>query len=372
MSAEKQSQHEIVADIKRVAKELGRSPTRDEYLSKGNFSQRQIRNHFNGFSSALKQSGLTPRTTKESVPSDIKAIIKSKESFQKRKNLETLFDEQITPYIGKYDKPHKEILTIIAGSDFHSVWADPFCLHVFIDSCKRIQPDVIALVGDVFDFYAISSFSKDPSRLMKLQAEIDYVVKYIFKPLREACPNSQIDLFIGNHEWRLFKYLAGEATGLSSLRCLQFNELLELDQYQINLVAKKSFLTKKESAIKNYKVYKDLYVLTHGTSIAKLPAMIELKKYNLSGASGHVHRHQVYFERDLSGEKAWTSMGCMCRLESGEEYIHDIVTWNQGFEIAHINTRLKKVVKEYVHINDGFAIVGGVYYTDKKRAGYEP
>ena len=41
--------------------------------------------------------------------------------------------------------------TILTCSDIHDVEADPFYLRVLIDTARRVQPDVISFVGDIFD-----------------------------------------------------------------------------------------------------------------------------------------------------------------------------------------------------------------------------
>lgn len=359
-------QHEILQDLKRIAKELTRAPTRNEYREMGKYPDSRIEKEFGTFSYALHAAGLNPSRVKIISP-ESRAFDNHRKNYQHVEQLKTRFEEQITPYIGKYTKPHKDIVHVAYSSDHHSVWMDEFAFHVFLDYCRRTQPGVIGLVGDVVDFYLISRFSKDPSRVMKLQAEIDYVVNKIFKPLREACPDAQIDFFMGNHEWRLFKFICSESPALASLRCLRFDELFELEKYKINLVAKKTFVTtKSERELKNYKVYHDLFVLTHGMATSKYCADKELKTYNLSGASGHVHRNQVFAERDLSGVKKWTSLGCMCKLKLGEEYMDGVVSFQQGFGAAHLDLKRRKVVQEYIDINDGFALAAGVYYLDKR------
>jgi hypothetical protein len=334
----------ILKDLKKVAKELGKIPTKYEYYEHGEYTDHAVRKAFGTYGGAVQKAGIADFSD----------------------DIEDAFKKQLTPYVGKYEKKHKNFIRVVSSSDHHSLWLDPFCFGVKLDVCRRMQPDVIALVGDVFDFYRVSDFSKDPARHDTMQDEIDHVVENIFAPLRKACPDSQIDFFIGNHEWRLFRYLCDHATGLSSLRALQFATLFQLDKYKINLVARNSLVNmKKEKDAQNFKIYGGCYVLTHGRATGSNTAGKELKKYNMSGSSGHIHQYSSVSTRDLHGPKNWTSMGCMCVIESGGEYIPDLITWNQGFEIAHINTKTKSVLKEYVHCIDGEAMVGGVYYSSK-------
>jgi len=354
----------VIIDIKAIARQLGKKPTRDEYLELGNCSRYEVDKNHGSYTQALLQAGFgfhsqqANKEVNQVVQADFKKEVRDKCA------------EEILPYVGKYKKPHKNIITLVVGSDFHSHYVDMFCMKVFIDTCKRMQPDYIVFNGDVTDFYEISSFSKDPSRRLTMQKELDFVENKMFKPVREACPNSEIDFILGNHEWRLFKYLCTKAPELADLRCLQFNELFKLDKYEINLVVKPNFLSaKKEGDLKNFKIYGDTYIVTHGTKTSKHCAMAELAEYGKSGCSGHVHKWQKYSTRDLDGEKSWTSMGCMAKIMVGDDYVDGIGgKWGQGFQIAHIDTTAKLFLEESVHIKDGFALSSGRYYYDKKRS----
>lgn len=354
----------VLKDIKRVSRLLGKKPTRDEYLDLGQCSRYEVDQHHGSYTEALMQAGFS--FTNKQATKEVRQIVES--DFLDISGEK--YSKEILPYVGKYKKPHKNMITLVVGSDFHSHYADPFCLHVFIQTCKRLQPDYIVLDGDLFDFYEISSFSKDPSRRMTMQKELDYIEMKIFKPLRDVCPNSEIDFLLGNHEWRLFKYLCMTAPGLSNLRCLQFNKLFNLDKYQINLISKDCFLTaKKEKDLKNRKIYGDTYMVTHGTICGKHHAAGELLMWGRSGCSGHVHKWQKFSSRNDYGEMSWTSMGCMCQIRLGDDYIDGLGgKWGKGFNIVHIDTRARNFVEENIHIKGGLAVVGGLYYYDKKRS----
>lgn len=358
--------------MKRVAGEIGHAPTRREYETRGGLFSKYWLDLY-GWNAVLIQAGYEARAGRDPKEKLDPAVARFEKQVKKFQGVEVLtknFEEQITPFIGKYEKVVKgRLMTVMTCSDLHSQWLDQFAWSVFVDSARRIQPDVIVFAGDIFDFYQISSFSKNPRRAMTMQSELDYIIEKVFKVIREACPDAQIDFFIGNHEWRLFKYLCEDAPALASLRVLSFDSIFELEKYRINLVARPSFLNaKKEKDLENYKVYGGCYVVTHGISCAKQHATNELDKYNMSGASGHVHHYQTNSQRDLYGNKVWTSMGCMCVLKSGEEYIADLVRWNQGFNITHIDIPNREAVSEYVHLGDHFAIVGGKYYFRNKAA----
>jgi len=67
-------------------------------------------------------------------------------------------------YEGKYEKPNdKRWQDILVGSDIHDIDCDPFWRRTFIDTAKRLQPEIICLNGDVFDLPEFSRFTQDPS-----------------------------------------------------------------------------------------------------------------------------------------------------------------------------------------------------------------
>lgn len=357
----------LIAEINRVADKLGgRAPARWEYRIHGRISERKILNEFGGWSHAVAESGLNPkrrpRQTKET-----RAYEKHIRDYDYYRHAELSFKQEIQPWMGKYEKKHNGLVHIVWAADFHSIWVDPFCLRIFLDYIKRVQPDIVALVGDVVDFYLISAYKKDPSRADTLQDELDFTVDKILSQVRKACPNAQIDYFMGNHEWRLFKYLCSDARGLASLRCLQISSLLDFEKYKINLIARQTFTTlKSDKQFRNWKRYFDLFYLTHGARATKYCAAGELAGYKLSGASAHTHRNQSYAEGDPMGVKRWTTMGCMCRLDSGEEYVDGIITWQNGFGETFIDTKKRTVLSHHFDINNGFAAVAGVYYSKQE------
>jgi predicted phosphodiesterase len=277
------------------------------------------------------------------------------------------FKANVAPWIGKFDrvKGKKELLVLVS-SDHHSQWLDKFMWHVFIDCAKRMQPDVIVLNGDVMDCHDLSRFAKDPTAPKNLQGEVNFV-RNMLKQLRAACPDTQIDWIEGNHEWRLVKYLTDAAPGLAGLRCLEFGPLMGLDDYEVNVVARRGF--RNESARmadkRNYKIYGDrALIVTHGSKCGTNPARSELVRWGMTGISGHIHRPGVAATSDLFQSRTWTTTGCMARRELAHTYNESPVEWVQGFAYAAVSGQ-KAIVHGIVN-NGGFIEVGGKRYHDPK------
>lgn len=55
--------HDILDAIRKVAKDLGRSPSRSQFKSKSGLSENQILNHFPSWREAVRAAGLTPDST---------------------------------------------------------------------------------------------------------------------------------------------------------------------------------------------------------------------------------------------------------------------------------------------------------------------
>ena len=257
--------------------------------------------------------------------------------------------------------------TILVGSDLHDIECDPFWLRVFIDTAKRIQPDVICLNGDVFDLSEFGRYDVDP-REWDVVGRIQFVHDEVFSPLREVCPDAQIDLIEGNHEARLMIHLADATPALkavlSDLHGLTVEKLLGLDQYEINYVGKadlaatSKFDMKKELA-KSYKQYYDIFIAHH------FPYGKDL---GMPGWNGHCHRHEMYQKfNPIFGAYEWHQLGAGHRREAtyceGEK-------WANGFLIANCNVESKSTNMDYVQMTDFSVVAGDWYYrTEEEGAG---
>jgi hypothetical protein len=248
--------------------------------------------------------------------------------------------------------------TILTCSDLHDIEIDPFYLRVLIDTAKRLQPDVISFVGDVFDLPEFGKYGVDP-REWDVVGRIKFAHEHIFKPLREACPNAQFDLIEGNHEARLLRHLADQTPALravlSDLHGMTISQLLGLDKFQINYIAKADLATftkqdfSKQLAA-NYKVYWNSFLCHH------FPFGKEMA---LPGVNGHHHQHIVWAKfNPIYGAYEWHQLG------SGHKRVASYCAgekWHNGFDIAHIDTQTRATVHDYVTVTD-FAVAGGKMY----------
>ncbi len=206
-------------------------------------------------------------------------------------------------------------------SDQHIPFQDPVIERLSLEFLRDQQPDVIHLLGDIMDFYTLSRFDKDPTRILSLAEDIDNGLSY-FTLLRDACPRAIIKYSEGNHESRLQRYLWSKAPELSSLPALQMPELLRLKDFDISWV----------SARKPYKHGRLLY--THGDIVRRwsgASAKAHYEKFGCSVIHGHTHRQGSFFTRSYSDTYAAFENGCLCTLEP--EYMVS-PDWQNGWSVV--------------------------------------
>lgn len=348
--------HDIVADFKRVARELGRQPSRNEYREKGRYTHHAIDKEFGSWLEFLAAVGAKPSTLARGKEKD--PLEKKLAAYGNERKLIHKFESELKPYHGKFLNKHKADRVILSASDFHDEFCDKFALSVFLDVAKLSQPDTICLAGDMVDWPEVSRFDRDPSRVNNMQGAIDWVVD-LFKELRSRCPNAEIFYILGNHELRLFKYLCA-FPGMMGLRNIQFDQLFEAEKYGINLICRKSFLVDAPKKASNYYVFDDCLVAFHGAALSKYHAHVLLSRFGKSGFSGHVHNRQYASTKDLNSERFWVSLPTMANYELSKEYMEMPDNWCNGFSFFYIDKQ--RPLEVPVTFNNGFACWAGKIY----------
>jgi len=331
--------------------------TRNFYRSNSGVADSTWNRYFGTFAEFRRQSKLELNRYQHSVERQIAkhASVEHYKNFDVRHN----WGED---YIRENKNRFK---TILFASDLHDIEIDRFYLRCLIETAKRAQPDVISLVGDVFDFYELSKFVKDPREFQPV-ARMKFVHEHILSPLRNACPNSQIDLLEGNHEARLLRMLADSTPALkvilSDLHGMSISDLLGLKKYEVNYISKAdlSVFTKRDfnkEISKNYKIYFDSVLAHHFPSA---------RSWGMPGINGHHHQHfswQAF--SPIFGSYEWHQLGGGHRRHAS---YCDADNWGNGFALCNIDSTTKATNFEYIPITN-MAIIGGKWYhrTDAER-----
>jgi len=274
-----------------------------------------------------------------------------------------------------YQKPGADSRwkTILIGTDMHDVECDPFVLRVFLDTIKRINPDNVVIGGDLFDIPEFGKYNVDP-RDWDASGRIKFALDHIVKPIREAAgPDVQIDLIEGNHEARLLRHISEDAPALmdvlDKIHGMTIKDIFGLDKYEINYIAKSdlhgwSKADERKSVSKNFETYYDSFMFCHFPE--------QRMKSGMPGMHGHHHKHIAWSHYNQTfGSYEWHQLGGFHYRDASYA---DGEIWSNGFMIAHVDTKTKKTVFEYVDIKD-FCCVGGTYYTrgraEHNVAGYK-
>lgn len=353
----KATKQDCIEDLRRVQED---NPdnfiTRTFYRLEGDYSEKTWTRFFGTMEEFRSEAGLQLTRSQRHLE---KHIAKHASLDEARK----FYRLEVEPWVNKYAKydryvPDGSMKKVMVASDFHDIDVDLFVLEVFVDTAKVEQPDVIVLNGDIFDLYEFSHFDRDP-RKINLKLRMTFVRDRIFKRLRRACPDAQIDLIIGNHEHRLLKHMASRTENMAALMDLAnigLAQLLGLDKYQINLVSKgntAAFIQKeiKEEMAKNFKVYFNCLVCNH----------TGYEGFGLTTVSGHTHRPSLDGEVHLiKGPINKLVTGCMCKLDA--DYTNTKTNWQNTFAIVYIDPVAEKVQLNHIMFTEPFVNVNGRYY----------
>jgi predicted phosphodiesterase len=345
---------DCIADLRHIQEQNQDSFIgRNFYRVNGKYSDSTWNAHFGTFAQFRRSAGLELSRSQQHLEKKI----------ARHAHLDVyreFFTKEVAPWVGKYERSHEDgrIKTLVIGSDFHDIEVDRFVLSVFLDTVKRVQPDIIVLNGDIFDQYEFSAYNQDP-RQVNIRKRYEFVQENIFKPLREIAPNTQIDFIIGNHEQRILKLLADRSPAMKvlvDLMGITFAQLLGLDEFKINLISKNDFSAYNakemhEEVKRNYKKYFETVVVHHFGD----------EDYALSSIGGHTHKPKMTTKaNEVVGPIFNITTGALCKIDA--EYHGQKVNSQNGFAIVHIDTWERSAVAENILFGKKFCVVAGQYY----------
>jgi hypothetical protein len=154
---------------------------------------------------------------------------------------------------------------------------------------------------------------------------------------------------IGNHEYRLQKYLWNKATELESLDALKLENMFTVKEYGITIIPYEKGL-----------MINDIFLSLHG-DIASVHSGYTAKrlyeKHGGCGIAGHCHRQGSYLKRNRFGIYGWWEGGCLCHLNP--DWIQN-PNWTNGFAlVTFIGDRF--LTENIPIINSKFIYGGQVY-----------
>lgn len=123
--------------------------------------------------------------------------------------------------------PSGNMQRVLFIPDTHRPYHDVRKWALLLKAGRMFKPDILVVLGDFADFYAVSSHDKDPSRKLSLRDELEDVRTGI-KELESL--GAKENIFIcGNHEDRYDRYIAQKAPELHNL--ISIRTALGLDEW---------------------------------------------------------------------------------------------------------------------------------------------
>lgn len=184
--------HRLVAEVKQIASDLGKVPTREEFREHSKLGERAYRSLFGGYTLLLQAAGLA-KTAPAFHPNDIfRAPVEKPVVSQ---------DHTVVPKSGT----SKRILVL---GDLHFPWADMDALcgvYTFIEQNPQI--DTVVQVGDLFDMYSWAKFPRS-HLLYNPQQEIEIareMAQEMWSKIQMLLPSARCVQLLGNHDIRPIK-----------------------------------------------------------------------------------------------------------------------------------------------------------------------
>ena len=347
---------QIIEDVRRLhLLDPNKYITRNFYRAHGLYPERVWTSRFGTWKEVRREAGLELHRGAQRLEKAV-AIHASRDRYR------GFFEVEVLPWVGRYEKAQTPgMKRILIASDFHDKNADPFVLNVFLDTAERVQPDIIVLAGDVFDFAEFSRFDKDP-RTINVKDQFQFVRDEIFAPLRQACPDAQIDMIIGNHDIRILRHMADRTPYLApvlDLMGISLSSVFGLEKFEINLVSRGDFSAhqpkeSRDEIKKNYAKYFDCLIVNH-----------EPGDYGMCSVAGHTHKPRFESKvNELSGSYFNLTLGSICKIDL--DYVQGLNKYVNGFALLHVDPVLKEIVPEQIIFTQNYATVGGKFYTRKE------
>lgn len=177
---------------------------------------------------------------------------------------------------------------IMVCPDAHHPYVDELAWRTFLAAARKVKPDVMVVIGDFADCYAVSSHAKDPGRKSRLKDELEAVNKALDQISRLEIP--RVEFCEGNHETRITRFVASEASALYGM--LDVKDLLRITERGWGWTAYNDFLRIGKVAF------------THDVGRCGVnTARQSLQDFGGNIVIGHSHRASLAFQGTTAGEQ---------------------------------------------------------------------
>lgn len=281
---------ELLQDLKRVAKEIGHSPSGSEYRKNGGrYSVKPFITHFLKWGNAIKeiggeiQRGGKKRIERPDIPLEI------------------------------YNQFFKiEADKVIIFADAHIPYHDVSFFNKVLDTAEKLKIRTCVIAGDFWDFRNL--YKKDvQTKGMGWIDELQTVVTDVMNVLLETFDN--IYILEGNHEFRLVRFLESRDDAQKLYSLIFNNPKIHISKYQYCTI--NSWLVVQHKA--NTKV-----------KLSKLEKVVNVNRKSMIV----FHSHRFVFGAHDSGIEIMGEGLCVTRPDAHEYAsmdLNDNSKWLQGF-----------------------------------------
>ncbi len=210
---------------------------------------------------------------------------------------------------------------ILVCPDAHHPFVDPVAWECFLAAARHMKPDVLVIIGDFCDAFAVSSHSKHPSRRIGFATELAATNKALDQI--EALGIPRVVYTEGNHENRLDRYIADKAPEMFGV-----------------VPGMKGLLRVHERAGWEWYPYKELVRIgsmsfCHDAGFCGVnAARASLQATGANFCFGHTHRLGVVYEGTVEdGMRVCMNVGWLGNVQD-VDYMHKWRAqrdWQQGF-----------------------------------------
>ena len=230
--------------------------------------------------------------------------------------------------------------------DCHIPYEDKKAFNLMLKVARGIKPDIIVTMGDLADFYSVSSFNKDPNRTALLENEVASVNKRLDE--LDSLGAKEKYFIEGNHCDRLTRYLSEKAPAL--FNSVKVSNLFELKKRKWKFVPYKNHI----------QVGKLFFTHDTGKS-GKYAHYQSMDDFQASVVIGHTHRIGYTVVGNAQGKPHVGAMvGWLGNLDE-VDYMHKIKAqrdWALGFGVFYMEPN-GNVHVQPVPIVDYKAVVEG-------------
>jgi predicted phosphodiesterase len=227
-------------------------------------------------------------------------------------------------------------------ADLHIPYHDRGAMIAAIKYAQKTGIDAVLLLGDTLDFYAMSFWQNDP-RKRDFSAELK-MSHAVIDAIRQVFPDTPIIYKEGNHEERLWRYMAVKAPELIGMECVGLRAMIKADAYRLQVVDEKQIIKIGHLHLVHG------HEFWRGTSNPVNPARGLYLRGKENALCAHYHQTSSHAEKSMAEDvtHCW-SIGCLCDLHPDYSPINK---WNHGFCIVRLEDDGRFFVDNKVIIGD--------------------